>query len=62
MRRKTMITMEEKPELEQMELPGLINESLHCQCHLHGFEIDLDGNVILPMLVGNNKATDCHQK
>jgi hypothetical protein len=60
-----MITMEEEPkleEIEKLELPGLINESLHCQCHLHGFEIDLDGNVILPMLVGNNKATDCHQK
>ena len=58
-----MITIEEHRilEVDKMEFPGLISESLHCDCFLHGFEVDLDGNVIVPTLVTNQADSSNHR-
>ena len=37
-----------KNELENY--PGLIICSNSCRCELHGFEIDMDGKIIVPIL------------
>lgn len=44
---------------------GLIPVAEVCRCELHGFEVDLDGNVVLPTLSPNhsmNKAMSCSMR
>lgn len=35
---------------ESENYPGLIHCSDSCRCELHGFEIDMDGKIIMPVL------------
>ncbi len=35
---------------ESENYPGLIVCSDSCRCELHGFEIDMDGKIIMPVL------------
>jgi len=45
-----------KNELENY--PGLIMCSDSCRCELHGFEIDMDGKIIMPVL-NPSQDQDC---
>jgi hypothetical protein len=36
------------------EVFGLVPVTEMCRCELHGFEVDLDGNVVLPTLSPNH--------
>lgn len=41
---------------ESENYPGLILCADSCRCELHGFEIDMDGKIIMPVLNPNH---DC---
>jgi hypothetical protein len=43
---------------EPKQYPGLITCSDSCCCELHGFEVDMDGKIIMPLLSPGN-AQDC---
>lgn len=41
---------------------GLIPEDSSCQCELHGFEIDMDGNVLTPLLCPDRPVCNCKEQ
>ena len=44
--------------IESENYPGLIRCSDSCRCELHGFEIDMDGKIIMPVL-NPGRYQDC---
>ncbi|PWT92694.1 MAG: hypothetical protein C5B54_03120 [Acidobacteria bacterium] len=53
----TMQTPNVTKEMNEDKFPGLIAESGDCHCELHGFEVDLYGNVLLPELCPKTDET-----